>query len=107
MVRLSIRSPQIRFDHSLYIRPSLFALAVSSLVFCFLVAVCVWRNAIDGSFDIVLRVSIPFYVLFPCSPLFSKALLRMYESLKAEHDALKAYHKSTTEQNESLRVSVL
>jgi hypothetical protein len=31
----------------------------------------------------------------------------MYESLKAEHDALKKYHVSTAEQNDSLRVSVL
>ena len=36
-----------------------------------------------------------------------QALLKMYESLKAEHVALKARHKSTSEQNDCLRVSVL
>ena len=33
--------------------------------------------------------------------------LQMYESLKAEHDALMVHHRLTAEQNEHLRVSVL
>jgi hypothetical protein len=31
----------------------------------------------------------------------------MYESLKADYDALKEHHKSTSEQNDNLRVSIM
>ena len=37
----------------------------------------------------------------------TQAMMKMYESLKADYDALKAHHKSTSEQNDNLRVSIM
>jgi|LauGreDrversion4_2_1035121.scaffolds.fasta_scaffold801571_1 hypothetical protein len=37
----------------------------------------------------------------------TQAMMKMYESLKADYDALKEHHKSTSEQNDNLRVSIM